>query len=339
MVKVLNPNQHKMNWLQQTAEAFGQAVQLGLDAAKEQRTSSRNKLHKAVYKPARNLGLPADYARMAVNAAVSLVRSFYGQLKAGLKASFPKVNGSQSQGIGLGINAYELLRADNRWVLRVSTGRRGHYLWLPLCVPQKYMDRLEAVQGDAKLFQRHGDWYVMLPIRVRGRVTPTPTGSSGEHTFIGVDLGIVRHATVAAPDQVVFFNGKPARHKREHFANLRRRYQRHHRLDRVKCSKGKERHWMRDHNHKISRQIVDLAARYPHPVICLERLDGIRNRTRGSKRFNRMMASWSFRQLADFINYKAARKGIPVVFVDPRKTSKTCSRCGYSSRYNRHTQG
>ncbi|MFQ5853185.1 MAG: RNA-guided endonuclease InsQ/TnpB family protein [Candidatus Binatia bacterium] len=339
VVKVLNPNQHKANWLQQTAEAFSQAVQLGLDAANEQRTSSRDKIHKAVYKATRNLGLPADYARMAVNATVSLVRSFYGLRRIEQRVSFPKVNGSRSQGIGLGTHAYQLVRNESRWVLRVSTGKRGKYIWLPLCVPAKYMDRLECVAGDAKLFQRDGNWYAMLPIRVR--VTPTPTGGSGEceHTFIGVDLGIVRHATVAAPDKAILFNGKPARHKREHFADLRQRYQRHNRLDRVKRSKGKERRWMRNLNHKVSRQIVDLATQYPNPVICLERLDGIRDRTRGSKRFNRMMASWSFRQLTDFISYKAAKLGIPVVFVDPRKTSKTCSRCDYESRYNRHTQG
>jgi IS605 OrfB family transposase len=54
-------------------------------------------------------------------------------------------------------------------------------------------------------------------------------------------------------------------------------------------------------------------------VSVLERLDGIRNRLKASKRFNRMMASWAFRQLVNFVEYKAARYGIPVVFVDTRR--------------------
>lgn len=334
IVRIARPTARKAEWLAQTEQVFTQTVQLGLDAAQELKTSSRRKLHNAVYYPARDLGLPADYARMAVNAAVSLARSYYGLRKSQhvKRVSFPKVNGSQ--GIGLGVNAYAVVHHGNRFVLRVSTGKRGQYIWLPLCVPQKFHDKLLLAHGDAKLFRRHGNWYVMLPVRV----TPAPTVCDGEPTFIGVDLGIVRLTTVATPDGVVYFNGKEARHKREHFANLRRRYQRHRRTDRVKAQQGKESRWMRDLNHTISKRIVDLAAQYPNPVIVLERLDGIRYRTRGSKRFNRMMASWAFRQLVSFIQYKAVRPGIPVVFVDPRGTSKKCSRCGHASRSNRPDQ-
>lgn len=332
IIKVASPTKRKAEWLSYMTDTFSKAVQLGLDVAQQEHTSSRNRLHKAVYRPARGLGLPSDYARMAVNGAVSLARSYVGLLKKRKRVSFPKVNGSQ--GIGLGVNAYTLQRDGDRFVLRVSTGKRGRYVWLPLCVPSKFYDRLALVKGDAKLFQRNGQWYAMLPVRI----TPTPTVCDGEHTFIGVDLGIVRHAAVALPDRVVFFNGKSARHKREHFADIRKRYGRHKRVDRIKRSKGKESRWMRDMNHKISRQLVDLAAQYPNPVLVFERLDGIRHRVRGSKRFNRMVSSWTFRQLVDFVEYKAKRIGVPIVFVDPRKTSQMCSRCGHATRSNRTTQ-
>lgn len=335
VIKVLKPTRRKAAWLKTTADAFSQAVRLGLDAAHAKRTSSRARLHQLVYHEAReHFGLPADYARMAVNAAVSLARSYYGQRRSRhfRCVSFPKENGNQ--GIGLGVNAYQVIKSGNRFVLRVSTGKRGQYVWLPLCVPAKYYDRLLLARGDAKLFKRGDDWYVSLPIHV----TPTPTVCDGEPAFIGVDLGIVRLATVATPDGIVYFSGKETRHRREHYADLRRRYQRHRRTDRVKANKGKERRWMRDLNHKLSTSIVEIALRYENPVIVLEGLDGIRNRLKASKRFNRMMSSWAFRQLIAFIEYKAARYGIPVVFVDPRGTSKTCSRCGHDSRYNRREQ-
>jgi IS605 OrfB family transposase len=277
---------------------------------------------------------------MAVNGAVSLARSYYGIRRSRhfRRASFPKVNGSQ--GIGLGVNAYKLVKSGNRFVLRVSTGKRGTYIWLPLCVPSKYRDRLLLARGDAKLFKRGDDWYLMLPIRI----SPTPAACGGEDgsgiepTFIGVDLGIVRLASVSTPNGVVHFDGKAARRTREHFADLRRRYQRHRRTDKVKASRGKERRWMRDINHKVSTRIVEMALQYQHPIIVLERLDGIRNRLKASKRFNRMMASWAFRQLVNFVEYKAARYGIPVVFVDPRGTSRTCPRRGHSTRSNRPDQ-
>lgn len=336
VIKVVSPTRRKANWLVAMAELFSQAVQLGLDAAQELRTSSRAKIHKASYYPMREqFGLPSDYARMAVNAAVSLARSYYGlrKSKRQKRTSFPRVNGSQ--GVGLGVNAYALILDGDRWVLRVSTGTRGEYIWLPLCVPTKFRDRMGYVRGDAKLFQRDGQWYAMLPVRTE---SPTPAACGGDCTYIGVDLGIVRLATVSTPDHVQFFDGKAIRHRREHFADLRRRYQRHNRLDRVKASRGKERRWMRNINHTISRQIVDLAAEHEHPVLVFERLDGIRYRARGSKRFNRMMASWAFRELINFVTYKAEREGIPVVFVDPRGTSKTCSKCGHDSRANRPDQ-
>ncbi|HEY9434191.1 MAG TPA: transposase, partial [Blastocatellia bacterium] len=36
---------------------------------------------------------------------------------------------------------------------------------------------------------------------------------------------------------------------------------------------------------------------------------------------------WSFAQLQWMIRYKAARAGVEVVYIDPRYTSQTCSRC------------
>lgn len=332
VLKVLSPTKRKADWLEQTAAKFARAVQIGLDAAQAEQTSSRNQIHKATYYPARALGLYSDYARMAVNASVSLARSYYGLRKGQQRATFPKVNGTQ--GIGLGIAAYKVIADSGRFVLRVSTGIRGKHIWLPLCVPARYRDSVASASGDAKMFRRGNDWYVSLPIRVQ-----LPTVCDGEPTFIGVDLGIVRHAVVATPDKVLFFSGKADRQKREHFADMRRRYGRHHRTDRIKASKGRERRWMADKNHQLSRTIVDAASRYPNPVIVLERLDGIRYRVHGSKRFNRMVSSWTFRDLVAKIQYKAAHAGMGVVFCDPRGTSKTCPKCGHSTRSNRPEQG
>src|SRR5713226_3998940 len=57
----------------------------------------------------------------------------------------------------------------------------------------------------------------------------------------------------------------------------------------------------------------------------LEDLTGIRERVtvRHENRYERH--SWAFYQLRIYIAYKAAWAGVPVRFVDPRNTSKTCS--------------
>lgn len=49
-------------------------------------------------------------------------------------------------------------------------------------------------------------------------------------------------------------------------------------------------------------------------------------------------SSWAFFQLRAFIAYKAALAGVPLHLVDPRDTSRTCSRCGHCEQANRKTQ-
>jgi IS605 OrfB family transposase len=334
IVKLIEPTKNKQQWLEQISTSFSGAVQLGLDVAQENKTASRAKIHNLAYRAMREeFGLASDYARMAVNSAQALAASFYGlrKSKRQKRTSFPKVNGNQ--GIGLGVNAYKVIQSDHRFVLRCSTGQRGQYVWFPLAVAARFREKMPFVKGDAKIFKRDGHWYVMLPLKV-----PEPTVRDGEPVFIGIDLGVVRIASVSTPDGVHYFNGKAARHQREHFAKVRQRYQRHNRMDKVKATAGKERRWMTNLNHVISKRIIEMAAAYDNPIICFERLDGIRYRVHGSKRFNRMLSSWAFRQLIRFVQYKAERLGIAVIFVDPRGTSKTCRKCGHSSRSNRPNQ-
>lgn len=328
IVKLSNPTKWKRDWLDRMAELFRQGCQLGLDSALKDKTSSRAKIHTATYHAVKTIGLPSDYCRMVVNHAVQLARSHYGLRAAKRKAGKPAL--LKSQGIGLGINAY----AVRNGVLRVSTGTRGKYLWLPLAVPARWRDKLQFVKGDARLFQRRGEWYVMLPLRI----PHTPAVRNGDPTVIGVDLGVVRLATASTPNGVKVWNGKEIRSDREHFADLRRRYQRHNRKDKVKAMHGKESRWMQDINHKISKELVALASGYSAPVLAFEKLDGIRDRVNGSKRFNRMMSSWSFRDLLDKASYKAGAAGVELVLVDPRRTSRTCPKCGHATRSNRPTQ-
>lgn len=333
ILKIAAPTTRKRDWLSSTAQAFRDGVQAVLTVAESEKTSSRAKLHTACYQGVReSTGLPSDYARMVINAGVALARSYWGLRKGKRKASFPKVG--KSQGIGLGVNAYTVTSKAGRFFLRASTGKRGEYMWLPLAVPVHMASKLKFVHGDAKLFQRGTDWFVMLPLRI----PHTPAVRDGDPVVIGVDLGVVKLMTAVTPDGVRIWNGLPVRHRRERYATLRKRLQRHHRTDRVKAQSGRERRWMCDLNHKLSREIVDLARFYPNAVLAFEQLDGIRDRVRGSKKFNRMMSSWTFRDLVDKVRYKAEAAGVGVVFVDPRGTSRTCPACGHSTRSNRPTQ-
>lgn len=334
VIKTVPPTRHKVRFLKELQAKFFAGVCLALDYASQNETTNRIEIHHACYHSIRDLGLPSDYARMVINKVVALATSYWGQCRSRYieKTSWPTVNGTLS--IGLGCNAYRLFRRGDRWVLRVSTGNRGHYIWLPLCVPKRYLDVLSLARGDAQIFQRDGKWYACLPIRYS---TDMPTVSDGAQ-FFGVDLGIAKVATLVGPGVVRFWSGRAVQGRRRHFQVYRARMQRKKRLDKVRSSKGKEKYWQRDVNHKISRELVNIVAGIPGGVVVLEQLSGIRSRVHGSKRFNRMMSNWAFRQLADMITYKAGHAGIPIVWIDPRKTSQTCSRCGHATRANRPDQ-
>ncbi|WP_443080361.1 RNA-guided endonuclease InsQ/TnpB family protein [Streptomyces sp. SP18BB07] len=72
--------------------------------------------------------------------------------------------------------------------------------------------------------------------------------------------------------------------------------------------------------------------------IALEDLGGIRERVRLRKPQRATHSSWSFVQLGAFIAYKAKKAGVPVVYVDPAYTSRTCAECGHIDKANRVSQ-
>ncbi|MCW3053959.1 MAG: transposase [Chthonomonadales bacterium] len=94
---------------------------------------------------------------------------------------------------------------------------------------------------------------------------------------------------------------------------------------------------MRDYNHLVSRRIVEQAKR-TNSTIVLEDLEGVREGVKVTKSQRRERFSWAYAQLIGFIVYKAQLEGIPVLFVPPDYTSKTCSKCHYMSDANRTTQ-
>ena len=100
---------------------------------------------------------------------------------------------------------------------------------------------------------------------------------------------------------------------------------------RLKAMSGREKRFMRDVNHCVSK---DLANQSKYRIFALEDLSGIRNQTRG-KKLNKWLSSWSFSQLEFFLSYKCIALGKETAFVDARYTSQRCSRCGNTKRANR----
>jgi IS605 OrfB family transposase len=193
--------------------------------------------------------------------------------------------------------------------------------------------RLELSRGQSDLVFRDGKWYLFVTVDV-------PDGSPIEpDDFIGVDLGIANIATDSDGNQ---HSGKDVEAVRRKHNLQRKRLQRRNtkgakkKLKRVASKEGRFR---KHQNHVISKRIVESAERTGRGI-ALEDLEGIRARVtaRGGEARNRL-SGWGFAQLGSFIDYKARLAGIPVVYVDPRNTSRTCAECGHCEKANRKSQG
>jgi putative transposase len=88
--------------------------------------------------------------------------------------------------------------------------------------------------------------------------------------------------------------------------------------------------------HCISKEIVERAKKENLGIV-MENLKGIRNLYRKGNgqgpSFRGRMNSWTFHEVQRQIEYKAAWEGIPVTYVSPRYTSRNCSNCGTSQKF------
>jgi putative transposase len=87
--------------------------------------------------------------------------------------------------------------------------------------------------------------------------------------------------------------------------------------------------------HRKAKEIVEQAKKKQQAIV-LEKLIGIRyahrRRNGESKGTRRRIALWPFRQLQNYIEYKAKWEGIPLEYVSASMTSQTCHKCGCINR-------
>ena len=184
-------------------------------------------------------------------------------------------------------------------------------------------------------YQKYATWKIMnaqlkiaknacyLNVQVE---QPDPEPITGDKR-IGVDLGI---NNMAVCSDNTFWESGPVKAVKGKYQYLRSKLQSigTRSAKRKLCElSGRERRFQRDVNHNIANWIVSK----PYDVIALEDLTNIRN---GKK--NKKLGKWSFAELRSIIEYKAAAIGKKVVAIDPRYTSRTCSRCGFQKKENRN---
>src|SRR5712692_5933496 len=134
-----------------------------------------------------------------------------------------------------------------------------------------------ATVGEAKLWydKPHKQYYLLVSLEL-DLADPTP---ETQQTIMGVDVGMRYLATTATmTENSHFFSGKAIRAKADHYARLRKRLQRkgtRAATRRLIAISGRERRFKLNMNHTIAKTIGET---YPHTLIGLEELAGIRER-------------------------------------------------------------
>lgn len=188
---------------------------------------------------------------------------------------------------------------------------------------------IQYTKGEADLVLRNGKYYLLQCVEIP---EDDPINFEG---YLGVDMGITNIATTS---DNVNYSGKQCDTTRTKMTTIKRRLQscgsksakRH-----LKRLSGRERRFKRNTNHTISKQIIQ-HAKGTNKAIAIENLKGFKVTVCRQQR--ERFGKWSFDELSQFIHYKAKLKGIPVVKVNPRNTSRKCSACGYIDKANRKSQ-
>ncbi|MFH9814971.1 RNA-guided endonuclease InsQ/TnpB family protein [Streptomyces sp. NPDC017230] len=187
-------------------------------------------------------------------------------------------------------------------------------------------------RGESDLLCRDGMWFLNATCDV-----PEASPNTAPVDFLGIDLGVVNIATTSDGEIMA---GRELNRTRSRERTLRTKLQKKNTPSarrRLRKRRRKEARRAKDINHKIAKRVVAEAERTGRGI-ALENLTGIRERVRLRKSQRATHSSWAFAQLGQFIAYKARKAGVPVVYVDPAYTSRTCAECGHIDRANRVSQ-
>ncbi len=314
----LEPSETQYQSLLKTVEAFNLGCQYAADVAYEKRLANKIVLQPFVYGHLRSeFGLSSQ---MAIRAIAKAVEAYKRDRRIHVRFD-PH-----------GAMVYDPRIMSFKGLTQVSLMCLNGRELVPMRYGAYQAARLDRAKGQADLVLRGGVFYLYLTIDLP---TPPPIEPVG---VLGVDLGITEIATDSEGNQYSGSVVKAVRQRvKEHRRQLRRRNSRS-AYKRLQKTCRRQSRFVKNSNHVISKELVQRAS-VSQKAIALEDLSGIRERASVLGRQMRwLLGNWAFDQLRQFVAYKAEVAGIPVVFVDPRNTSRTCHQCGHCAKENRKSQ-
>jgi putative transposase len=310
----LLPDADQRPLLLDTMERFNTAASFAARVGFEAKVFSQPGIHQRCYAEIRQrFGLSAQMAVRAIGKAVEAFRRD--------KSACPVFRSR-------GAVTYDDRILGFQGFDRVSLWALGGRTVVPLVYGAYQGERFDRLKGQVDLVYRDGEFYLYATVDL-------PEEAPVEvKDFLGVDLGIVN---IATDSDGAIFSGEPVeRVRRRHHRNRMRAQRKGTKgaKKRLKRLSRREARFRRHVNHCIGKAIV-AKAKGTDRGIALEDLKGIRERTTVRAKQRSRHSGWAFGQLRSFVEYKAVLAGVPVVAVDPRDSSRTCSECGHCEKANR----
>jgi len=303
-------------------EDFRLAVNNAIRAGLQARVTSRNALTKLAYKDFRQ-----EHSRMysqhlvsAFGAAGGILKNHRKRIRKGVTGRIPFVKRLMMKAEN---QAYKFDRRSGIIDLPI---RAGHHIELRLVVSRyhrKYLDDMTLSLGSLTVLPDR----VIVTFRKDAPKPFVPESAlsldTNERSLDGVFVeGDVAKAVKAGfPDIATIQQRHHDRRKR-----LQKKKAHDRRTSRNLCRReGTREHRRVDYRlHQVANSVLKFAEERRSAIV-LEDLRGFKSKR--SKELNRRLSMWPRRKLHQIIEYKAQWKGIPVVKVDPRNSSRTCPIC------------
>jgi len=315
----LNPTRHQRTLLNNTLELCRWVYNETLAVRKnvweqEQKTISlydTNKLLTSWKKDRPELSQVYSQVLQNAQERVDLAfKAFFRRVKAGEKPGYPRFRGYgrydsftfKQYGFALANNGLQLSKIGG---IKIVQHR-----------PIEGKIKTLAVLRDAI-----GNWYACFSCEVE----PSPLPASEK--AVGIDVGLESFATLSSGEKVA--NPRFFRKDEKALAKAQRKLSKAEKgtPERAKRRKAVAHIHQRianrrkDFAHKLSRRVVN-----EFGIIAIEKLN-----TKGMLQnhcLSKSISDAAWNQFAQFTQYKAENAGRECVLVDPRNTSKKCSRCG-----------
>jgi len=215
-----------------------------------------------------------------------------------------------------------------RGEVKVIFKSKGKWFLLKLKHRKEYIEKFQKYKWkEVFVSYRNGKFYVSIVFEVEYKPY-FPQGA------IGLDVNLVK---------LVLYDGKKVRREDTPFVKalslrakaeeIQRKYPKRWRYNkrisnRVKSFHRRAKNMIIDESRKFAKELV-LFALEKRYAITLEELTGLIEELRSMNKQNRWKTlHLDYRTLQNAIITKAIEYNVPVIFIDPRGTSKLCYRCG-----------